>query len=181
MEQKSLKKYIAVGIAILIFIPIFFGRQLFPALINFNVFQNNPLSDDSGEGAAAAPDHGSADGGTILDTLTDPVTILDIEAGEGAVASESNTVSVGYIGTYLDKDTGKEIIFDQNTNRDAAFSFILGSGQVIPGFDIGVTGMREGGKRLVIIKPEMGYGSQQNGAIPPNTTLQFMIELYEVK
>lgn len=111
----------------------------------------------------------------------DPVTILDLKVGEGDLAEPPNTVSLGYIGTRIDPETGEELIFDQMTDRHRPFVFQLGDEQVIPGFEIGVTGMRVGGKRLVTIQPEMGYGDQQVASIPPNTTLQFLIELYEVK
>ena len=69
---------------------------------------------------------------------------------------------------------------DKNTDPESGFTFVLGSGQVIPGFDVGIAGMREGGIRLIVIDPKAGYGSQQTGRIPPNTTLRFIVELYEV-
>ena len=191
-NQEDIKIYIAVGIAIIIFVPFMFGSQIFSRIFPFSFFQGaflNSGSTTSDDPAISAeiPDSRSGDRGAttnLLDQLgglSDPVTILDLELGEGTVAETSKTVSVGYIGTRFDPDTGEEVIFDQNLNKEAPFSFILGSGMVIPGFDQGVTGMRIGGKRLVIIQPEMGYGDQQVGDIPPNTTLQFMIELYEVK
>ncbi|MCY4576830.1 MAG: FKBP-type peptidyl-prolyl cis-trans isomerase [Candidatus Kaiserbacteria bacterium] len=183
MQQKNIKTYIAIGLALIIFVPFVFGGQLFSRIFPFGLlrsgfFGGGPATD------AVTPDplleEGVGSSGTF-DSFSDPVTILDLEVGGGAVAEASTTVSIGYVGIRIDPKTGEEIVFDQNLSRETPFSFVLGSGQVIPGFDQGVTGMRVGGKRLVIIQPEMGYGNQQVGSIPPNTTLQFMIELYEVK
>ena len=188
-DKLKIKKYIAIGIGLLIFIPLIFGGRIFPQIFPFNVLQAGMFNWGMGNNAQQVSNsdtsinnsNTSSDVASAFTDLSDPVTILDLEVGDGAVAEPSKTVSVGYVGTRIDPDTGEKIIFDQNLDRDSAFSFELGSGMVIPGFDQGVTGMRIGGKRLVVIKPEMGYGDQQVGDIPPNTTLHFLIELYEVK
>ena len=185
--DKNIKTYIAVGVALLIFVPFIFRSQLFSRIFPFSALQAGFFSGTTttGGGSAAVPLDGvpsrdtSANSGGFAG-LSDPVTILDLEVGEGMLAEESKKVHVGYIGTRIHPETNEEIIFDQNLSRENPLSFVIGSGMVIPGFDAGVAGMRVGGKRLVIIKPEMGYGDQQVGDIPPNTTLQFMIELYEV-
>ena len=176
--EKNIKTYIAIGLALIIFVPFVFGGQLFSQIFPFSMFRTGFSS--GGADTSGLPGQGGLAGDGAA-AFSDPVTILDLEVGEGETANPKDTVSVGYIGTRIDPDTGEEIIFDQNTERDSAFTFVLGSGQVIPGFDMGVTGMQVGGKRLVIIQPEMGYGDQQAGEIPPNTTLQFLIELYEVQ
>ena len=71
--------------------------------------------------------------------------------------------------------------FDSSVDRNEPFSFLLGAGQVIPGWDKGVAGMKVGGKRKLTIAPELGYGANGTGPIPPNATLIFDVELLGVK
>ncbi len=102
--------------------------------------------------------------------------IKDIIVGNGAEAKSDDTVTVNYIGTL---DDGKK--FDSSYDRNEPFSFNLGAGDVIKGWDLGVAGMKVGGKRELTIPPELGYGA--NGAstiIPPNATLHFTVELLNV-
>ena len=181
MQQENIKKYIAVGVALLLFVPIIIGSRIFPRVFPFTALQGGLFGggvDNIIESTTGSSGNNSA---VDIGNLSEPVTILDLEVGDGAVAEAPSTVDVGYVGTRIDPDTNEEVIFDQNLDKESPFSFQLGAGTVIPGFEQGVTGMRVGGKRLVIISPEMGYGDKQVGSIPPNTTLQFMIELYEVK
>lgn len=181
MKKENIKIYIAVGVALLLFAPLIFGNRLFPNIFPFTVLQSGIFGGGNINTTNPTTSNPQNTGTINLGDPSQPVTILDLEIGNGATAEPGKIVSVGYIGTRVDPDTGEKITFDQNLSRETPFSFPLGSGQVIPGFDMGVTGMRVGGRRLVTIRPEMGYGNQQAGSIPPNTTLQFMIELYEVK
>ena len=71
--------------------------------------------------------------------------------------------------------------FDQNGPQDQPYAFPVGVGAVVKGFDEAVTGMKVGGKRLVVIPPELGYGSQANGPIPANSTLVFTLELVAIR
>jgi FKBP-type peptidyl-prolyl cis-trans isomerase len=103
----------------------------------------------------------------------------DLKEGTGAAASAGKTVSVHYTG-WLAKD-GKK--FDSSVDRGQPFMFQLGAGQVIKGWDEGVSGMKVGGKRQLRIPPELGYGATGagRGLIPPNATLIFDVELLAVK
>ena len=94
----------------------------------------------------------------------------DIALGSGDPAAAGNEVEVAYTGWLTDGTS-----FDSG-----AFSFVLGAGQVVRGFDEGVTGMRVGGVRRIIIPPELGYGSQGRGAVPPDAIMIFRIELLSI-
>jgi FKBP-type peptidyl-prolyl cis-trans isomerase len=102
----------------------------------------------------------------------------DITVGTGANATAGKTVTVHYTG-WLDKG-GKK--FDSSVDKGQPFMFQLGAGQVIKGWDQGVSGMKIGGKRQLRIPPELGYGARgAGGVIPPNATLIFDVELLGVK
>lgn len=98
----------------------------------------------------------------------------DLECGEGAVAEAGAQVKVHYTLTLSDGSTA-----DSSRGGDP-LDVRLGAGQVIPGFEEGLTGMRVGGQRRLIVPPELGYGAQGSGSIPPNETLTFDVELVEV-
>jgi FKBP-type peptidyl-prolyl cis-trans isomerase FkpA len=100
----------------------------------------------------------------------------DVVVGKGQEAKAGDTVSVHYVGTLTD---GKE--FDQSRKRGQPFTFPLGQGRVIKGWDQGVAGMKVGGKRKLTIPPSLGYGDRGAGTIPPNSTLLFEVELLEIK
>jgi FKBP-type peptidyl-prolyl cis-trans isomerase len=101
--------------------------------------------------------------------------IEDVVEGDGDEAQVGDTVRVHYTGRLMD---GTE--FDSSRERDEPFEFVLGRGMVIPGWDEGVQGMKEGGQRRLVIPPDMAYGEQGIGPIPPNSTLEFDVELLEV-
>src|SRR5213082_1057719 len=103
--------------------------------------------------------------------------IRDIVKGKGAVAKTGKTVSVQYVG--IAYSTGKQ--FDASWDRHQPFQFKLGGGMVIPGWDKGVVGMKVGGRRQLIIPPNLAYGAGGQGPIGPNETLVFDIDLLKVK
>jgi FKBP-type peptidyl-prolyl cis-trans isomerase len=105
----------------------------------------------------------------------------DSKAGDGATAAAGNKVSVHYTG-WLFNNGVKGTKFDSSVDRGQPFQFTLGAHQVIAGWDEGVAGMKVGGKRTLIIPPELGYGARgAGGVIPPNATLMFDVELLGVQ
>ncbi|NDU92264.1 MAG: FKBP-type peptidyl-prolyl cis-trans isomerase [Ferrovum sp.] len=118
-------------------------------------------------------------------TMTmDGMTLIDTQLGTGAVARQGNTVVVHYTGWLYDPTAPefKGQKFDSSVDRGEPFSFMLGAGRVIRGWDEGVAGMKVGAKRTLLIPPELGYGNRGAGrVIPPNATLIFDVELLEVR
>jgi len=109
-------------------------------------------------------------------TLPDGLQITDEVTGTGAQAKARNAVAVNYIGTLTNGTK-----FDSSYDRGQPFSFVLGAGQVIKGWDEGVLGMKVGGKRKLVIPASLGYGAQSIGPIPANSTLIFEVELLGVQ
>ena len=113
------------------------------------------------------------------------VKIIDRAVGTGREIQNGRAAMVQYTGWLYDEkapdNKGKQ--FDTSANRGLPFGFIVGVGRVIKGWDQGILGMKVGGKRTLIIPPQLGYGSEDvgNGLIPPNSTLLFDIELVDVK
>lgn len=103
--------------------------------------------------------------------------IEDVQVGTGEEAQAGKSVSVHYVGTLPD---GK--VFDSSRKRGQPFTFPLGAGRVIQGWDLGVAGMKVGGIRKLVIPPEEGYGAGgYPPVIPPNSTLHFEVELVAVR
>jgi FKBP-type peptidyl-prolyl cis-trans isomerase len=110
-------------------------------------------------------------------TTASGLTIIDVKSGDGELAGAGDTVSVHYTGKF---SNGTK--FDSSYDRNQPFEFVLGQHQVIAGWDEGVAGMKVGGKRQLIIPPDLAYGPSgtPDGSIPPNSTLYFDVELLAV-
>jgi len=134
---------------------------------------------------AMAPDNNQADASALggpIDASDTQITasglkITELSVGDGAEAASGQTVVVHYRGTL---ESGKQ--FDASYDRGTPFTFPLGAGRVIKGWDEGVVGMKVGGKRKLVIPPDLAYGSRgAGGVIPPNATLVFEVELLDVR
>ncbi len=113
---------------------------------------------------------------TNVVTTPSGLKYIELTEGTGAMPKKGQTVLVHYTGTLEDGEK-----FDSSRDRNRPFSFKLGTGQVIKGWDEGLATMRVGGRRQLIIPPELGYGSRgAGGVIPPNATLIFDVELLRI-
>ncbi len=126
-----------------------------------------------------SPVLGAATAGANMDnyvTTADGLKYLDEVVGTGQIVKSGDTVTVNYVGT-LENGTK----FDSSYDRNEPFTTQIGVGQVIKGWDEGIVGMKVGGKRKLVVPPGLGYGAQNVGSIPPNSTLIFEVEVLSVK
>lgn len=135
--------------------------------------------------ALADPENGEPDVDAVEPENGEPEWVVtptglkyaDIKVGEGAEARAGRTVQVHYVGRLEDGT-----VFDSSRARNALFSFRLGEGRVIKGWEEGINGMKVGGQRTLIIPPHLAYGRQgAGGVIPPDATLTFEVELFGVR
>jgi FKBP-type peptidyl-prolyl cis-trans isomerase len=172
MKKLSRNEWIAVAIAIIVV-----GLFLWP------VFSNSLNSTQSAQsvGQAASDDSSTATTNnvttSIQNTMANQLQIQDTTVGTGATAAAGDTVSVLYVGKLTD---GK--VFDSTSAHGGQpFTFTLGAGQVIQGWDQGLIGMKVGGERVLTIPSDLGYGAQgAGGVIPPNATLIFDVKLVKI-
>ena len=131
--------------------------------------------------AVAAPTSAIAQGAGKPTTTSSGLQITDSKVGTGATPRTGQTCVMHYTGwLYQDGQKGKK--FDSSVDRGQPFEFPIGQGRVIRGWDEGVATMKVGGKRTLVIPPELGYGARgAGGVIPPNATLIFEVELLDVK
>jgi len=158
MTKKSINTWIAVAAALIVVGFLLYGN-VFVNLFNNSttVANNNPTP------TIVTPEN------------TTGVAVDDVTLGTGKVAQAGDSVTVNYVGT-LTNGT----VFDSSVARNQPFTFILGSGQVIKGWDEGLVGMKVGGTRKLTIAPDFAYGAQAIGPIPANSTLIFQVQLLGV-
>jgi peptidylprolyl isomerase len=114
-------------------------------------------------------------------TTASGLQMIDTQPGTGAQPKQGQTAVVHYTG-YLNNNGAKGKKFDSSVDRGTPFEFPVGAGRVIKGWDEGVATMKVGGKRTLIVPPQLGYGDRgAGGVIPPNATLIFDVELLGVK
>ncbi len=123
----------------------------------------------------------ASDKGTMVENakwvkLEGGLEYQDVVVGSGDEAKSGDMIATNYVGTFSDGTK-----FDSSYDRGQPFAFILGGGMVIKGWDVGIVGMKVGGKRKLIIPPQLGYGSAARAGIPANSTLLFEVELMAVK
>ena len=119
---------------------------------------------------------GSLFGGVGMEITTDSgLKYIDEKVGTGDFPSKGDLLVVHYTGTLEDGT-----VFDSSVKRNQPIEFAVGTGRVIPGWDEGLISMKTGGKRKLIIPPELGYGARGAGTIPPNSTLIFEVELINI-
>ncbi len=172
MSSRTLQTGIAVAVALAVVAAFFIFANPFTTVTNqtnSSGLKNALLSDNAG----------ATTGQTAAATQ---LVVQDESVGTGATAAVGDTLTVNYTGRLQDGT-----VFDTSIGKpptpgcSQGFCFVLGTGQVIPGWDQGLAGMKVGGKRLLIIPASLAYGSRQVGPIPPNSTLVFEIDLLSVK
>jgi peptidylprolyl isomerase len=138
------------------------------------------LGCERGHDAGTTPKASEEKAGTMaenLETTPSGLQYVDLKVGTGASPQKGQTAVVHYTGWLVD---GKK--FDSSKDRGQPFTFAVGRGQVIKGWDEGVATMKVGGTRKLVIPPDLGYGARgAGGVIPPNATLTFEVELLEVR
>ena len=131
-------------------------------------------------GSTGMTDPSSAHSAPKPVTTSTGLQIIDTKPGTGASPRSGQTAVVHYTG-WLSENGAKGKKFDSSVDRGQPFEFPLGQGRVIQGWDQGVATMKVGGKRTLIVPPLLGYGQRGAGAIPPNATLMFDVELLGLK
>jgi FKBP-type peptidyl-prolyl cis-trans isomerase len=149
------------------------GKQ--DSAIATNFTQAAPAPTTTSENNTLIANNTMSDANVI--TTPSGLQYIEIKEGTGATPKAGQTVVVHYTGTLTNGEK-----FDSSRDRGTPFSFNIGMGQVIKGWDEGLSTMKVGGRRELIIPPELGYGARgAGGVIPPNATLKFDVELIDVK
>jgi FKBP-type peptidyl-prolyl cis-trans isomerase len=175
---------IAVAIAVVVAIVfVFFGTHIFSLFTQANSVATSTATTSqtlqTSTTTTSMNDSSSSNAEALAGIPANPTQLImkDEVAGTGAEAQAGDTVTVNYVGMLTDGT-----VFDASANHGTTgFTFPLGAGQVIKGWDEGVVGMKVGGKRELVIPATLAYGSQAVGTIPANSTLVFQIELLNVQ
>lgn len=163
MRKLSKKEWIAVAAAIVFITYTMFGESI------ANSFRRTVSMDNK---------NNQITGINMNNDSRDSVTITEVANGSGTQITEGMEVGVNYV---LKLSDGTVIQDSKLVNGGAPFNFIYGVTQLIPGWNMGIQGMKVGGKRIITIPPSLGYGSQAAGPIPANSTLIFEIEVVSAK
>lgn len=166
MKTLEKREIIGASVAIVAVIVLFFGGNIWD-------FFTGQASLNNSQNAGPSPEALSKMANI---STTEGVQIYDLQVGTGAEATSGKNVVVHYVGFLTD---GTQ--FDSSIDRNSPFEFKLGDQGMMKGFNIGIEGMKVDGIRQVVIAPELAYGAQQFGPIPPNSTLIFQVQLLEVK
>jgi FKBP-type peptidyl-prolyl cis-trans isomerase FkpA len=146
--------------------------------------KDKPAEPTTTAAAAPAAEPAAAAAEESTGTQNMPMQKVELAPGSGAEIKSGQNALVHYTGWLYDAKApdNKGAKFDSSVDRNEPFEFPVGAGMVIKGWDEGVVGMKVGGKRRLVIPPEMGYGARgAGGVIPPNATLVFDVELVEIR
>jgi peptidylprolyl isomerase len=169
MKKLSFGEWVSVVISIIV-IAVFFNLG---GAFGINFGGKNEAATASSNATTTAENSLPAN---VSNNVENILQINDVVIGTGAIAEPGKKVTVNYVGTLLDGTK-----FDSSIDRGTPFSFNLGAGQVIRGWEQGIQGMKVGGERKLVIPPAMAYGNQAIGSIPANSTLQFDVTLLKVE
>jgi FKBP-type peptidyl-prolyl cis-trans isomerase len=168
MNTMNKEKWIGVAAGVVVAAILLFGGSI------LRFFSGGQIASDNNQ-MQMNNEQGAPQAGTERE-LVPGLKATDVTIGTGDEARAGDLVTVHYTGTL---ENGQK--FDSSLDRGQPFQFKLGAGQVIAGWDQGFAGMKVGGKRRLVIAPELGYGAQgAGGVIPPNATLVFDVELLQV-
>lgn len=171
MDKLSKKEWVAVGVSVVFVAYVMFGGTI-------TSFFMNGLGGNEAAVGSIGGDYSDNLNGMGNETDAGGVATQDLVSGTGQVIQPGQAVSVHYVLSLTD---GTLIQDSKLVSGGQPFTFVYGAGQLIPGWEIGIQGMRIGGKRILTIPPELGYGAQAAGSIPPNSTLVFEIEVVDAQ
>lgn len=161
MRKLSKIEWVAAGLAVVFVAYMFFGGDI------ISMLDSSPTNNNQ-----QAMANSSVTGGDD----NSPVKTEDLVVGTGPAIQNGMEVAVNYVLKLSDGT-----VIQDSKQMGQPFTFITGAGQLIKGWEMGILGMKVGSKRVIVIPPELGYGSQQVGPIPPNSTLVFEIEVVSAK
>lgn len=173
MKKLSKKEWLAVILGLVV-VGLVFGFG--PGFFFYNQYVSMQSGNVLGEDTATNQNMTNQNNEEVQPATPEGLVIIDTLEGTGAIAAQGSTITVHYTGVFANGTK-----FDSSLDRGVPFSFTLGSGAVIQGWDQGLIGMKEGGKRRLVIPPQLGYGMADYGPIPGGSTLFFEVELLEVR
>ena len=175
MKSLTKQEWVAVAVAIVATVILFFGGWI------WDFITGSTGTTGAQTQTVASQQTGSATTTNSVTTMQNISTVKGLEVydeqvGTGAEVKNGQTATVHYVG-FLTNGTK----FDSSVDRKQPFPFVVGAGQVIKGWDLGLVGMKVGGVRRLVISPDLAYGNQAIGPIPANSTLVFEVQLLDVK